>query len=184
MVTGLLSLVVPTVYLQTRNPSYPPLGPTRPQGGLARLVGPIEASKDHPLSDPCRVEVVGGIFCHSSSPIITNCIIATNMASFDGGGIFCFSASPIVTNCTIVENISSYGGGIHSAFFASPVIKNTILWGNTAQNNGNEVHLQHNQSSITITFSDVQTGIIGITGNGTIILDVQVFQLSSFVVKE
>lgn len=111
----------------------------------------------------------GGIFCHSSAPVMKNCIIAGNTASFDGGGIFCFSSSPIVTNGTITGNVGSFGGGIHCAFSATPIIKNTILWGNTANKSGNEVHLQHHQSSITITFSDVQSGQAGITGDGVIL---------------
>ena len=66
------------------------------------------------------------------------------------------------------ENTSNFGGGIISAISSAPVIKNTILWNNTAIREGNEVYVQHVQSSITITFTDVQGGQAGITGEGTI----------------
>ena len=48
-----------------------------------------------------------GIYCSSSSPTITNCIISNNTnpgswPSYSGAGIYCSFSSPAITNCTII----------------------------------------------------------------------------------
>ena len=68
----------------------------------------------------------GGIYCGSSSPTITNCIITGNRAYDYGGGILCSDSSPTIMNCTISENIADYGGGI-LCFNSSPTITNCTI---------------------------------------------------------
>ena len=107
--------------------------------------------------------VGGGIFCISSSPTITNCIISKNLANGapntsdggEGGGIYCQSSSPIITNCTISENSSgggaagySEGGGIF-CISSSPTITNCIISKNLADGSGGGIYCQSSSPTIT-----------------------------------
>lgn len=79
----------------------------------------------------------GGIYCKSTSPTITDCIITGNTASGNtandgGGGIYCKSSSPTITNCTISGNTAYQGGGILCLFHSSPTISNCTISENTA----------------------------------------------------
>ncbi|MHC4570513.1 MAG: LamG-like jellyroll fold domain-containing protein [Planctomycetota bacterium] len=128
----------------------------------------------------------GGIFCYGDSQTITNCVITGNAAG-RGGGIYCYRDSPTITNCTITGNMANeYGGGIliesskratlvnctfagNSALNGNAVacdsyeqvhpsdlfIMNSILW-----DGGNEIWNNDN-STITITYSDVKSGWVG-----------------------
>jgi hypothetical protein len=85
----------------------------------------------------------GGIYCDSSSPTITGCVVRLNVASSAteafGGGIYCNSSSAIITYCTISSNqalsdgytIFSYGGGIYCGG-SSPTIANCTIIANSA----------------------------------------------------
>lgn len=95
----------------------------------------------------------GGIFCYESSPTITNNIIAGNAAD-KGGGVFCrWKSSPTITNNTITGNAASAGGGILGYAQSFPTLTNNILWNDSPD----EISLWYN-SSITVTYSDVQGG--------------------------
>jgi predicted outer membrane repeat protein len=89
----------------------------------------------------------GGIYCDSSSPTISNCVVRLNVAysmvEAFGGGIYCNSSSAIITGCTISSNqawsyrslsgstIFSYGGGIYCGG-SSPTITNCTIIANSA----------------------------------------------------
>ena len=77
----------------------------------------------------------GGIFCHETSALITNCTITGNQA----GGIFCRGGSPTVTKCTITGNSTtgtpSYGGGISSEN-SSILISDCLIKNNSAGHGG------------------------------------------------
>jgi len=52
----------------------------------------------------------GSIYCNGSGPMITNCVIKANKATF-GAGIFAErNSSPIITNCTVSGNTKPGGG--------------------------------------------------------------------------
>jgi hypothetical protein len=86
----------------------------------------------------------GGIYCSSSSPTITNCIISYNTVQYgsssSGAGIYCSSSSPTITNCMITGNtvsstgsrFSAKGGGIAALSSSSPTITNCTICNNTA----------------------------------------------------
>jgi hypothetical protein len=80
----------------------------------------------------------GGIYCLSSSPTITDCVVLENWVSdptpFDGrgGGIFCDSASPNIINCTISRNHAARGGGIACRNSSFAHITNCIISENEA----------------------------------------------------
>jgi hypothetical protein len=91
----------------------------------------------------------GAIYCLSSSPVIIDCTIRLNAASF-GGGICCdsdiFSEAPIsnptIINCTISDNLADcdfpidpyngYGGGIYLGNSSSTTITDCRIIGNSA----------------------------------------------------
>lgn len=57
-----------------------------------------------------------GMHCSESSPRLTSCTFAANIASSSrGGGIYCQSSSPRMESCAFLENEALYGGGIYSA---------------------------------------------------------------------
>ena len=64
----------------------------------------------------------GGICNLYSEPVITDCIINNNTASYNGGGIHNLSSNLTISNCDITNNSAFYdaggwdgsrGGGIH-----------------------------------------------------------------------
>jgi len=107
----------------------------------------------------------GGIYCISSSPILSNLIIKSNYADYLGGGIYNSNSSPTLTNNLICKNTSGQGGagvnvsggtpliinstiannaatsGYVGGIDGSCVVKNSIIWGNTNTNvNGSNTY--------------------------------------------
>jgi len=76
--------------------------------------------------------VGGGIYALNSSPIVTNNIIANNIAGI-GGGVACVSnSSPIIANNTIIGNTASFdlsrgGGGVYCCSSSAIITDNTIV---------------------------------------------------------
>ncbi|KKL76416.1 hypothetical protein LCGC14_2045110, partial [marine sediment metagenome] len=75
----------------------------------------------------------GGIYCNSSSPLITNNIIARNWTELYGSGIFCSEgSSPAIVNNTMSNNSCwNAGACIHMDQDSYPKIKNNIIVKNT-----------------------------------------------------
>lgn len=142
------------------------------QKGLAYSGGGIYFSESSPTIRKCIIrdngaKYGGGIACYaSSSPEITNCVIAGNTSSSTGGGIYLNDgSSPTIINCSISDNSAAEGGGIYCLANSSPTVINSIFWGNIADEAGNEILLLSN-SSITITYSDIEGGWTGIGNIG------------------
>ena len=75
----------------------------------------------------------GGIFCKSSSPTISNCIVSNNSA-VDGGGAGIFihsSSSPVLNDVIITNNIGVHGGGIHVNTNSHPTLESCIIDNNS-----------------------------------------------------
>ena len=84
-----------------------------------------------PFMEPCYG---GGIYCHDSSPVISNCTITENSSAVwldcidvHGVGIYCSSASPDITNCTVSRNDGVFGGVIQCENDSSPTITNCTI---------------------------------------------------------
>ena len=106
----------------------------------------------------------GGISCYGSSPKIMNCIIIDNYAYSDkGGGIFCWSHSNAkIIGCTICDNQARFQGGGVYFYAGSPVLTNSILWGNTADNNLQQIKTTYIPScNLSVTYCNVQGGWSG-----------------------
>lgn len=77
----------------------------------------------------------GGIFIHTSRPLLSNITISDNAAS-SGAGIYHNSAAPELLNVTISNNTaSSNGGGMYNNN-SNPKLSMTSLMGNQAGSNG------------------------------------------------
>jgi hypothetical protein len=76
----------------------------------------------------------GGIYCISSSPILSNLIIKLNYADYGGGGIYNSSSSPTLTNVLICNNTGQNGSGM-TVFSGTPVIVNSTIANNTSTYN-------------------------------------------------
>jgi predicted outer membrane repeat protein len=81
----------------------------------------------------------GGIFCNTSSPLITDCLITANTALGTGGGIHCADSNFSMIRCIIRNNVANSGGGIciGSAFYSdwqssSLTLINCFITGNQA----------------------------------------------------
>jgi parallel beta-helix repeat protein/predicted outer membrane repeat protein len=97
------------------------------------------------ITNGYQVSDGGGIFCQSSSPTITNCIITENTVTEDDGGIPHYGAGiglkhsdPTITWCRITDNNAlgdCMGGGIR-CYYSDPIIKNCIITGNSGFRGG------------------------------------------------
>ena len=100
----------------------------------------------------------GGIYGrNSSSPKVTNCLLARNTASSSGGGVYTDSSSLVITTSTLAGNSApaSSGGGAYFSDGGSPKIINCILWSDSSS--------EINASSVTpaVTYSDIRGGYTG-----------------------
>jgi probable HAF family extracellular repeat protein len=108
----------------------------------------------------------GAVYCKSSSPNISNCIIKNSSAS-SGGGISNHEAgTPIINNCYIIDNLAiNYGGGIYNErdWPGSAVISNCIIRGNSAAWGGG---IASSLSSPTINTSIISNNSASAYGGG------------------
>jgi hypothetical protein len=81
----------------------------------------------------------GGIYCYSSSPTVTNCILSENSAEGGGGGMYNRDgSSPVVANCTFIGNTAEEytGGGMYNEDDCDPKVINCIFIKNSALSGG------------------------------------------------
>lgn len=98
------------------------------EGGLANAGG---SSRDRGA----------GLFIQNASPVIANCVIRNNQATYAGGGMYNGNAaSPLVANCMFLDNATlgsflaqGYGGGVYNASGSSPRFENCVFSGNAAR---------------------------------------------------
>ncbi len=109
----------------------------------------------------------GGIYCLASSPLISNNVIHSNVATswlFGYGGGICFSeCGGMIVNNTLSLNYARYGGGMAVLDASYPVLKNTILWVNTAPTVPQI--LIDDVSTLAVTYSNIQDTLWPGAGN-------------------
>ena len=137
----------------------------------------------------------GGVYYKNTPQAkLRNCLIEGNMAGFIGGGVYHRFGSSLIKNCTIVDNRAYEGGGIsyqesvdsqlihntlagNVASYSGGIlckstwlrVTNTILWENTAPG-GTEITAAA-LSSVSVQYSDVRDGELGIAVEGTAVVD-------------
>ena len=125
----------------------------------------------------------GGVYCYDCSPVLTNCKINANTVISSGGGLWCRNSSPTLTSCTIIANTANTGGGVFCWHNNYPMLTNCTFAANTSNLgaalgcnsyqqsepsvvtmsncilwNGDVQIWNNDESSIAITYSDVQDG--------------------------
>ncbi len=139
------------------------------------LAGGIGCYESSPIISGCRIDnnralYGGGVGLGSSSSKIINCTITGNTASMYASGIGSYDSSPTIINCTIGDNATDDSGGGMGSYSSEgngffPTVVNSILWGDTNGGSPREVYLYDANSSIAITYSDVQGGDPGNPGS-------------------
>ena len=78
--------------------------------------------------------------------VLSNCIIDNNLTS----GSNTDDAAPVITNCAIANNRATWGGGIYCAEYSTCRIVNCTVAGNTAATDGagEYVFCHHSYTSI------------------------------------
>ena len=101
------------------------------------------------------------ICCNDGSAQLINVLFVGNYAGQDGGGLHGYNASPVnVTNATFAYNHANLDGGGLQAHIGGPSMHNAILWGNTADGQGDQV--QESGSGLpTLTDGLIQGGCTG-----------------------
>ena len=94
----------------------------------------------------------GLITTMGSEPTLTNVIVIANQAGATGGGLYLMGYSATLTNVMVVANTSTHGAGIYLEG-ADPVLTNVVIVGNEAGDFGGGIHA--NPSSPSISFCNV-----------------------------
>jgi hypothetical protein len=120
----------------------------------------------------------GGIDCNNGQnwyyPTINSCLIVGNSA-YVAGGIYAMGGSPVISHCDISSNITDAeegGGGGILCEDSNLVVRHTILWADTGPY-GPEIAIVSyvNPSTLTIRYSDVQGGLMGVYQGGSVTLN-------------
>jgi parallel beta-helix repeat protein len=117
------------------------------------------------ISGNSAITTGGGIYCGEYANVsINNCLISGNSAS-SGAGIYSYNTSPTLSHCTIAENIAtnSNGGGIGCLNSGMDIINCTIS-GNQAGGAGMGGGIACNNSTLSL----VNTILSGNAGPGGI----------------
>jgi len=101
----------------------------------------------------------GGIYLYESSMIGENIVSESNSSSENGGSIHLHTSEVSLNHCTLVSNQASLGPAVYSRLNSRLDIFNSILW-----DNEESAFYQDIDTSITISYSDIQGGFEG-TGN-------------------
>jgi len=105
------------------------------EGGGVKCVQSSPVLRDCVLTDNAA-SYGAGAFIAQGSPIFDACTFSSNTASSSGGGVYCGSlAAPIVSNCTFVGNTADSGGGV-SCYRGNAIVSHCTISGNTARSGG------------------------------------------------
>jgi signal transduction histidine kinase/DNA-binding response OmpR family regulator len=128
------------------------------------LIQNVTITKNNGLGSAGTHDGSGGIYCGNSSPILRNVVIVENKGMI-AGGVFCNeNSNPILVNVTISGNRAvgslwtNETAEIVTWKGSNPVLINTIVW-NDSQS---EILIKDSTSAITVGWSNIQRGIIGV----------------------
>jgi parallel beta-helix repeat protein len=124
-----------------------------------------------PTIEDCRVTANsasgsggGGIYLSGSGrPIIRNCVIGNNIASWGGGIATAGGSSPEIVNCTIADNRAGGDGGGISCSGGQPTIRDCVILRNTGDGGG--IYVSQGASA-TIVRCEITQNTTGTSGWG------------------
>jgi len=135
--------------------------------------GGVYCTSSSPIFTHCVIrnnsgEEGGGVYCTNSSASFTECTISGNSTyAYDGGGLACTeNSSPILTNCTISDNHSNLdGGGLSCRYGSSPIITSCIISDNTSGRHAGGLNCDTDSSPI-VTHCTISGNLAESDGGG------------------
>jgi hypothetical protein len=98
-----------------------------------------------------------GIWCESASALVSNCVIAANLATYEGGGVY----QGTLNNCTLTGNSAGEdGGGVYGG-----TLNNCTLRENSASSGGGADHSLLNNCALTSNSAPGVGGAVASTLN-------------------
>jgi predicted outer membrane repeat protein len=92
-----------------------------------------------------------GIYCNSTSPTVTYCIITDNLTAGSGGGMYSSFGNPLVEHCTFDGNSADGNGGAISFEKSTVEIANCTFRNNVAGINGGGVCCDNPEENSSVT---------------------------------
>lgn len=87
------------------------------------------------------------IFSEQYGIAITNTVVDSNSAMYDGGGLFIDGVSPILSNTTVSHNTTDgYGGGIYIESTSAPTLSAVTVSENSSNDDGGGLYVSWNSS--------------------------------------
>lgn len=81
---------------------------------------------------PTPYDTGGGVYIDGTNPMLINCIVSSNNASFGGGIASVNSGSPYILNCKIIDNSAQFFGGALYCHCNNIYLVNCLITGNSA----------------------------------------------------
>ncbi len=112
----------------------------------------------------------GGIWNSHSNATLINCLFTANAAATGpGGALYSFHSKPVLVNCTFANNTAPNGRAVAcDSTFSTPAQPSNLSAANCIFRDGGNEIANTDQSTIAVTFSNVQGGY---SGEGNIDVD-------------
>jgi predicted outer membrane repeat protein len=108
----------------------------------------------------------GAMYCHSSSPNISNVTFSNNstIGSFDGGALFLFGSvavsNPVLTNVSFISNSAgNNAGALRVSSLSNPTLNTVTFTNNTCLNSGGAMYIGTSATLTNVTFTGNSSGI-------------------------
>ena len=142
------------------------IGLFSPSGG-AIAINKSAISISHCVFHNNSAKLGGAILMYDDSEtIIDNCLFYENESVTDGGAIDVYkSRVGYIINCTFADNHAGRSGGAIDSYLSMPTLTNCIMWGNAADDLGNQVYISSVSSGLNIYYCDIEGGEAGFGGH-------------------
>ncbi|MFN0729988.1 virginiamycin B lyase family protein [Polaribacter gochangensis] len=121
--------------------------------GLGRIFNVIISSGDVGSARLDGFTIFGGTL---GNPYLTLQVNGNEISTIDGSGMYNHTSSPTIANCIFYGNFSMNGGGMYN-YNSSPTIINSTFYEDTADSDGDEIY---NESSSPKIYNSIVWGTI------------------------
>jgi len=100
------------------------------------------------------LESGGGVYVDGSRPSLSGCVFLGNRSYGDGGGLWadhCLGGWPLLDDCVLAENRASFRGGGAAFYIASGLLRGCTIVGNAAEVEGGGLWLRRSTSMVENT---------------------------------